>query len=136
MSEYVVDTHALDWHLAGSDRLSTTARQILQAADHGANRVFVPSIAIVELIYLEERGTIHANTVNRIIQLVSATDEHPSYSLVPLDIGTVRALREVPRDAVPDMPDRIIVATAKQLGLPLISRDGKIRRSGAVPVVW
>jgi predicted nucleic acid-binding protein len=34
------------------------------------------------------------------------------------------------------MPDRIIAATALQLGLPLITRDEAIRRSGVVPVVW
>jgi PIN domain nuclease of toxin-antitoxin system len=136
LSEYVADTHALDWHLAGSNRLSPAAREIMQSADRGLHRIFVPSIALVELIYLEERGAVRNDTVNRIIHLVSGTGERASYSLVPLDLGTVRALRDVPRDAVTDMPDRIIVATAKQLGLPLISRDGKIRRSGAVPIVW
>lgn len=38
--------------------------------------------------------------------------------------------------AVADMPDRIIVATALHLGLPLISRDAAIARSAAVPMVW
>jgi predicted nucleic acid-binding protein len=31
---------------------------------------------------------------------------------------------------IPDMPDRIIAATAVHLNVPLISRDGKIRVSG------
>ncbi len=41
----------------------------------------------------------------------------------------------IPRDQVPDMPDRIIAATAAHLGVPLISRDGKIRAS-SVTTIW
>jgi PIN domain nuclease of toxin-antitoxin system len=41
----------------------------------------------------------------------------------------------VPRATVPDMPDRIIAATALYLDLLLISRDGKIRLS-SVATIW
>jgi predicted nucleic acid-binding protein len=52
-----------------------------------------------------------------------------------LDRDVAGALSDVPRDAVPDMPDRIIAATAVTLGLPLVTRDGKIAQSG-VQTVW
>jgi predicted nucleic acid-binding protein len=39
------------------------------------------------------------------------------------------------RDSIPDMPDRIIAATALHLGVPLISRDAKIRASN-IATVW
>jgi predicted nucleic acid-binding protein len=38
-------------------------------------------------------------------------------------------MREIPRDAVPDMPDCIVAATAVYFGVPVISRDGRIRAS-------
>ena len=45
------------------------------------------------------------------------------------------AIRSIPRDAVPDMPDRIIAAAVQALRVPLITRDDKIRR--AMPAaVW
>jgi predicted nucleic acid-binding protein len=40
----------------------------------------------------------------------------------------VEAMRQVPRDAIPDMPDRIVAATAVYFGVPVISRDGKSER--------
>jgi len=46
-----------------------------------------------------------------------------------LDLRVTQALQEIARNDVPDMPDRIIAATALCLGLPLISCDGKIRAS-------
>ena len=45
------------------------------------------------------------------------------------------ALQSIPRDSVPDMPDRIVAATAKRLVLPLISRDRKIRLAD-VDTIW
>lgn len=54
---------------------------------------------------------------------------------IPVDSSIAQALRHVSRDQIPDMPDRIIAATALHLGLPLISRDGKIRLS-EVETIW
>ena len=47
----------------------------------------------------------------------------------PLTTGIVEAMRQVPRADVPDMPDRIVAATAVYFGAPVISRDGRIRAS-------
>ena len=47
----------------------------------------------------------------------------------------VDTMRQVPRDAVPDMPDRIVTATAMHFGVPVISRDGRIRAS-RVQTIW
>ncbi len=44
-------------------------------------------------------------------------------------------MRQVPRVEIPDMPDRIVAATALYLGVPVISRDSRIRASN-VQTVW
>ena len=134
MSEYVSDTHALYWHLTNDPRLSAPARQVFLATDSGVHRLFVPGIALVEMVYLVERGRLAAAPFEHLLQLVGPIGG--SYSVAGLDHQTVQALRHVPRSAVPDMPDRIIVATALQLGLPLITRDERIRRAATVPVLW
>ena len=54
---------------------------------------------------------------------------------VPLDRRIAEALTRIDRLQVPDMPDRIIAATALHLGIPLMSRDGKIRAS-VVTTIW
>jgi predicted nucleic acid-binding protein len=45
------------------------------------------------------------------------------------------ALALVPRAIVPDMPDRIIAATALYLNLPLVTADHKIQASN-VQTIW
>jgi PIN domain nuclease of toxin-antitoxin system len=44
-------------------------------------------------------------------------------------------MRQVPRADVPDMPDRIVAATAVYYGVPVISRDARIRASN-VQTIW
>jgi predicted nucleic acid-binding protein len=54
---------------------------------------------------------------------------------VVVDRDVVNALSTITRGEVPDMPDRIIAATAVHLGVPLISRDRKIQAS-SVQTIW
>jgi len=44
-------------------------------------------------------------------------------------------MKQVPSADVPDMPDRIVAATAVYFGVSVISRDGKIRTSN-VQTIW
>jgi PIN domain nuclease of toxin-antitoxin system len=55
--------------------------------------------------------------------------------LFDLTIGIVEALAKIPREAVPDLPDRVIAATALHLGLPLISCDRRMPLTG-IPLIW
>ena len=45
------------------------------------------------------------------------------------------AVLQISRETVPDMPDRIITATALDLGLRLVTRDSKILKTW-VETVW
>ena len=134
MSEFVTDTHALCWHLLGDTRLSPMARRLFLGADTGEHRAFVPTITLIEIVYLAEKGRIDPALVDSVLRLLD--NVAGSYIVAPLDLGTARVLRDVPRSLVADMPDRIIVATARQLELPLISRDAAIRRTGLVRAIW
>ena len=53
----------------------------------------------------------------------------------PFTVEIVDAMRNVSRTAVPDMPDRIVAATGVYFGVPVISRDGRIRTS-SVHTIW
>jgi PIN domain nuclease of toxin-antitoxin system len=45
------------------------------------------------------------------------------------------ALESVSRSEVPDLPDRIVTATALALHVPVISRDWKIRAT-EIQTIW
>jgi PIN domain nuclease of toxin-antitoxin system len=105
----------------------------MQATIQGGDPIFVPTICLVEVIYLVEKDRLPASALELIYSHVDEPDS--GIELVPLDRGVVEALSAIPREQVPDMPDRIIAATALHLGLPLVSRDPDIRSSG-IELVW
>ncbi len=45
------------------------------------------------------------------------------------------ALQDIARADVPDLPDRVIAATAWHHSVPLVTRDGKIRSCG-IETIW
>ena len=133
MLDTVTDTHSLIWYIEDSPRLGSAAREAFDACDRGESSVYVPTICLVEIVYLQEKGRIPADLKAQFdAELRAGTS---GLTLVALTFEVADAVARVPRADVPDMPDRIIAATALHLGLPLISRDRKIRLSG-VNTIW
>lgn len=133
MSAVVVDTHTIIWYLVRDPRLSVTARAALNGAADTGELIFVPSICLVEMIYLVEKGRISATAE---LSVLSAVDDLKSpCQLVPLDRHVADAINRVSRKEVPDLPDRIIAATAISLELPLVTRDSRIR-SSQIQSIW
>ena len=56
--------------------------------------------------------------------------------VTPLDANIALTMAMIPRKEVPEMPDRIIGATALHLGLPLITRDLSLRGCSMIQTVW
>lgn len=134
MNAYVTDTHALLWYLSNDPALSASAFDLFRQADTGMTEIVIPSIVLVEVIYLCERQHVPDDRIDQVLMMPSMSGG--LYRLVPLDEPVVQALRRIPRDQVPDMPDRIIGATALYLGLPLITRDRNLVSSELLTCVW
>lgn len=133
MSAVVADTHATVWYVLNTPNLSPTARAAMQQAASDGDPVYVPSISLVEVAYLVEKNRLPQDLLARI--MTELEDEQSVLTMAPLDLAVARALPAIPRAEVPDMPDRIIAATAVALGLILITRDHRIRTS-SVPTIW
>lgn len=133
MAGYVIDTHPLIWHLTSDSNLSSAARKILDETDQGLHTVWIPSIVLVETIYISEKRRILPYGCAPFLSSLSVS---PNYRVAPLDLSTISAMLSIPRETIKDMPDRIIAATAMKLGLPLVTRDPVIKAAGLVSVIW
>jgi PIN domain nuclease of toxin-antitoxin system len=129
----LADTHALLWYLEDDPRLSPVADTLLSTTEAAGDQIAISSITLAEVVYLSEKGRIAANT----LAIIFVALDHPSTTVVeiPVDRAIVSAMARIPRADVPDLPDRLIAATALMLGVPVVSRDRKIR-SSLVPSVW
>jgi len=129
----VADTHAIIWYLANDSRLGANAKATFAEAVRKGDEIAISAITLVEIVYLVERNRIPAGYFS---QLMNDVDSNDSVLVeVALSPPIVRTLTKVDWSQVPDMPDRIITATALHLNVPVISRDHKIQASN-VQTIW
>ncbi|MCL1468749.1 type II toxin-antitoxin system VapC family toxin [Argonema galeatum] len=125
MPSVVADTHTMIWYIFELPRLSAAALTALEQAVNEGNFIYFSAITIVEISYLIERGRLAGEVLTRVLN--AADDPNVGILLAPLDRNISATIQQIDRATVPDMPDRIIAATALSLGLPLVTRDAKIQ---------
>ena len=134
MISHLVDTHALVWQFTDPSSLSATVASILDEAEQAKGRILVPSIVLVELVYLAERGRVPEKAMSRTFDLLGLP--RGTYRSVPLNIEIARTLGRVDRNIVPDMPDRIIAATSMALDVPVLTKDSRLRALTTIKTLW
>jgi len=67
MAAVAVDTHAVVWYLSGDPQLSAKAADALDSTTAAGELIHVPSICLVELTYLVEKGRLPAVARDRLI---------------------------------------------------------------------
>ncbi len=129
----IADTHTAIWYLFADARLSSTAKDKIETAAAQGHHIGVSAISLAEIVYLVEKSRIAPDTLTRL----QHTLRHPGEVLteVPVDGQVIDYMQSLPRDEVPDLPDRIIGATALALHVPVISRDRQIR-SSSLDTIW
>ena len=134
MSAVVADTHTIIWYLRSPEKLSTNAVNALDNALNNDESIFISAISIVEMNYLVEKNRIPSSSLEQLLQIID--DPFVNLFVVPLDIPVAKAFTQIPRDIVPEMGDRIIAATSLYVGLPLVTKDYKIRNLSNIQTVW
>lgn len=130
----VADTHAIIWYLVEPERLSQVALDALEGAIAAGEPVYISAISLIEICYLIEKRRIASDLLQRILEVLN--EPNPSLVVAPIDLAISLAVQNIDRDIVPDMPDRIIAATALHLNLPLVTRDRKIQAERSIVTIW
>lgn len=133
MTSLVVDTHTLIWYLTDPHQLSVGAEAVLDEAESSGGGIFVSAITLVEVRYLIDKGKMVEEVFNAI--QMALQDKNTSIRLASLNLSIANTIQQVAREQIPDMPDRIIAATALRLNLPLVTCDEKILASD-ITTIW
>lgn len=129
----IADTHSIIWYLYDDTRISEKAKRFIEATSEQGNQIGISTITLVEIVYLVEKGRIENRAYSKINSELQ--DNRSVLKEIPLTNGIVMELAQIDRNSIPDMPDRIIAATALHQDVPLLTRDGKIKNS-RIETIW
>ena len=128
----LLDTHVVVWLSFDYGRISGKAQQAIKEARTGEGGIAVSSITLLEIARLSNYGRIHLTPdletflsdleMRFVVLPITANIASQAFELLP----------EFPKDPV----DRVIAATSLIEDAPLVTADGAIKRSRAVPVIW
>lgn len=127
--KYLLDTNAVIRHFAQTAKLGIKAKEIIALAEKDQHRLFVSVISLMEIMYLAEKNRIPLTLSEVLDNLASKT----CYSVVDFNVDI---LKEAEKIQFYELHDRLILATAKLLGTPVISSDQEFKTVKGIEVIW
>lgn len=129
----VLDTHVWVWWLDDPSLLPPRARNAVREA--AADRaIYVSAISAWEVVLLASRDRLRF-TMDA-ADWIARSEALPFLHFVPVDNATaIRSVR-LPEPFHKDPADRMIVATAMMMGVPVVSSDDRILKYPHVSSIW
>jgi PIN domain nuclease of toxin-antitoxin system len=130
----LLDTHVLLWWQAGGQRLSSAA----SAAIASASLIYLSPLTFWEVATLRRLGRIELDRETGV--WVHGLLGQPRMATATLTPEAAAWAGDLPTDFPGDPIDRLLYATARDLRVPIVSKDEPLRayaaRAGEVDVVW
>lgn len=114
----LLDTHTIFWLFTSDKRISNKAKTEFRKA----KQVFIPTIVLLELLYLLNKKKLN----NQFPKILDQLKAEGRINFISLDLAVVE---NIPKDDFRlEMHDSAIVTSAQILGLPIITKDRVIRK--------
>jgi PIN domain nuclease of toxin-antitoxin system len=127
---YLLDTITITKYFSKKGKISHRAKRIIEHAEHfGSYKLFISVVSLFEIVYLAERERID-------LSLSAALDIIKSkacYEVINLSTSIVEVAENV---SFYEMHDRLILATAVHLRVPIISTDEKFDGVKDIQRIW
>jgi len=129
-----LDTHVLLWWVNDSGLLSTGAKKAIDKTLSEGSEIIISAISAWEVAMLIDKERLALSMdVESWFDEVSQID---GVRFVPVDSEIGIKSTALPGNFHKDPADRMIVATARKLAVPLVTADEKIRNYEHVKTIW
>lgn len=129
----VLDTHTLVWWVTGDPALSKKAKAAIEREQAGGD-IVVSSISAWEIATLVKRDRLVLSM--DVSNWLAAVTQINAVRFVPVDVEVATKSVELPGEFHKDPADRMIIATARKLAVPLVTKDGRIQAYAHVKTIW
>ena len=128
----VLDTHALIWWVSGGPLSEKAGMAIHRSC--ATLGLYASTMTAWEIAMLVKKGRLEL-TLDA-AEWIRQVEALPELHFVPVDVDIAIASTRLPGVLHPDPADRIIVATARSLGAPLVTRDAKLIEYPHLETIW
>jgi PIN domain nuclease of toxin-antitoxin system len=130
---YVTDPHPIIWYATGKhSQLSPKVLKAFQKADNGDSLIYISAVTLWEIALLESIGKI--KLANRFDYWANTLLAKIGFEIIHLEPSIIA--NSIGYNFNNDSFDKVIVASAIQLDLPLITKDTAITDSNLVETYW
>ena len=127
----LLDTHVLVWLQREPRKLSRAAESAIRRARH-SDVLAVSVMTVFELAIMIKRGRLRSATT------IAATLSELTAEVTVLPVSWDVAIESsyLPEDFNLDPADRLIAATARVQGVPLVTADERILSCATIKTIW
>lgn len=129
----LLDTHILIWWFEDPRKLSDVALKTVEKAIKNHD-VYVSSISIWEIYMLVQRGKLHLKI--EVDDWIERVEGLPFMNFLPIDNEIASLSVKIGQNMHADPADRFLVATARRLGVAIVTADVKLRNFSGVETIW
>ena len=130
---FVTDTHPLIWYSTGKhSQLSPKVISAFEKADKTETLIYIPAVVFWEIAILENLGKIKLN--QRFDCWADILLAKNGFEIVPLETSIIS--QSIGYNFNKDSFDKIIVASAIEMDLSVITNDVAITESNLVEIYW
>jgi PIN domain nuclease of toxin-antitoxin system len=129
----VLDTHTLVWWVTGDPLLSKAAKSAIDKTKR-RGEIIVSSMSAWEIALLVERDRL-VLTMD-VSSWLATVEQIEQVRFLSVDVEIATKSVSLPGQFHKDPADRMIVATARKLAVPLVTKDEKLRAYPHVKTIW
>lgn len=130
----VLDTHTLVWWVTGDPQLSANASAAIASEQQDSGQILVSAITPWEIAMLVQKGRMAL--AMDLDEWLAAVEGMDGVRMVPISSRVAVQSVQLPGNFHKDPADRLIVALAREINVPLITADEKIHSYPHVRWLW